>query len=391
MISGCDHLLTQAPDDGQVLDGPIDGLTSEQRRIFTRGDEFFGQAFTFETGLGPLFNQTSCQDCHVGDGRGHPSVNLTRFGMNIPGGGFDMLKEYGGPQLQDRSMPGYPPEVIPGIADAISVRGGPIVTGLGLIEAVPDEVIMSHVDEGDADGDGVSGKPNLIEAPDFLGFPAGPYAGKYLGRFGRKAGAINLLQQTVMAYREDMGITSDYMPQENFNPIVGGSGGDPVPNPEIPTSSIEDVVFYLQTLRPPPRRNEADSEVLHGEELFSEIQCGSCHIPSLQTAEHPISALSNKDVPLYSDMLLHDMGPDLADSFVEGEATGVEWRTTPLWGLGIVENVLGGTPFYLHDGRTSSLTEVISLHKGEADSSRTRFNALTPDEQSALIAFLKSL
>jgi CxxC motif-containing protein (DUF1111 family) len=390
-ISGCDHLLTQAPEDSQVLDGPIDGLTNEQRMIFARGDESFGQVFTFDTGLGPLFNQASCQTCHVGDGRGHPSVNLIRFGMNIPGGGFDPLKEQGGPQLQERSLPGYPPEVIPGIANAISVRSGPIVTGLGLIEAIPDDMILSHADEADADENGISGRPNLIEAPAFLGLPAGPYGGKYLGRFGRKAGSISLLHQTVLAYHEDMGITSEYLPLENFNPAVGGSGGDPVPDPEIATSSIQDVVFYLQTLRPPPRRNASDPTVLQGEAIFLQLQCGSCHIPSMRTGDHPVSPLSVRDVPLYSDMLLHDMGPDLADSFVEGEASGVEWRTTPLWGLGIVQNVQGGTPFYLHDGRTSSLHEVIALHKGEADSSRIRFNALTPDDQNALIEFLKSL
>jgi CxxC motif-containing protein (DUF1111 family) len=154
---------------------------------------------------------------------------------------------------------------------------------------------------------------------------------------------------------------------------------------------VNDVVFYLQTLRPPLRRNADDPAVLQGEKLFAGIGCASCHVPSLPTGEHPIAALANKEVHLYSDLLLHDMGPDLADNFIEGEAGGTEWRTTPLWGLGIVETSLGGTPVYLHDGRTSSLVEVIALHKGEADAARILFEALSQSEKDALLTFLKSL
>lgn len=390
-IASCDHLFTKAPDPSETFDAPIEGLSNEQRLIFARGDDAFGEVFTFQTGLGPLFNQTSCERCHVGDGRGHPSTNLKRFGRNLGGGIFDPLLEFGGPQLQERSMPGYLAESLPPHANAISVRGGPLVVGLGLIEAIPDSAILRFADPNDLDGDGVSGRPNVIVAPGFLGLPPGPYNGKYLGRFGRKAGAINLLQQTATAYHQDIGITSDFLPEENINPLVGGPGGDPVPDPEISASVVHDVVFYLQTLRPPLRRNTTDPLVRRGEQLFSIITCTSCHVPALQTGAHPISVLSNKTAYLYSDLLLHDMGPDLADNFIEGEATGSEWRTTPLWGLGIVENVLGGTPFYLHDGRTSDLRVVIDLHKGEADRSRRAFQQLSQDDQEALIAFLKSL
>ncbi|MEK7250842.1 MAG: di-heme oxidoredictase family protein, partial [Bacteroidota bacterium] len=152
-----------------------------------------------------------------------------------------------------------------------------------------------------------------------------------------------------------------------------------------------DVVFYLQTLRPPIRRNESDATVQRGEQLFRSIKCSSCHVPAMTTGPHAIVALSSRPAYLYSDLLLHDMGPDLADNFIEGEATGTEWRTTPLWGLGIVENVLGGTPFYLHDGRTSDLRVVIDMHKAEANGSRLAFRRLTAEEQEALIKFLKSL
>jgi CxxC motif-containing protein (DUF1111 family) len=391
IAGGCDHLLTKAPDDDQHFEGPIDGLTPAQRGIFARGDAAFSEVFTFRTGLGPLFNQPSCERCHVGDGRGHPSVNLKRFGRNLGNGEFDYLVEYGGPQLQEKSMPGYPAETIPAIANAISERGGPIVVGLGLIEAIPDATILSRADPDDLDADGISGRPNLIEAPEFLGLGPGPYNGKYLGRFGRKAAAINLLQQTATAYHQDMGITSDFLPEENFNPLAGGPGGDPVPDPEVSAATVHDVVFYLQTLRPPQRRNTTDPQVIRGEQVFHEINCTSCHVPAMMTGPHPIAALSNRPVHLYSDLLLHDMGPDLADNFIEGEATGTEWRTTPLWGLGIIKNVLGGTPFYLHDGRTSDLRVVIDLHKGEASGSRAAFQNLPAADQEALLKFLESL
>jgi CxxC motif-containing protein (DUF1111 family) len=391
VLIGCDELLTKSPDEDQTFEGPIEGLTNAERAIFARGDAAFGEVFTFQTGLGPIFNQASCERCHVGDGRGHPSVNLKRFGRNLGGGQFNPLIELGGPQLQERSIPGYPAEIIPVQANAISERGGPLVVGLGLIEAITDSIILRHSDPNDTDSDGISGRPNLITPPEFLGLGPGPYNGKYLGRFGRKAGAINLLQQSANAYHQDIGITSDYIPVENHNPLAGGRGGDPVPDPEIPAATVDNVVFYLQTLRPPLRRGANDPEVLRGEQLFSTIKCASCHVPVMMTGQHPIAALNNRPVVLYSDLLLHDMGPDLADNFIEGEATGTEWRTTPLWGLGIVENVLGGTPFYLHDGRTSDLRVAISLHKGEADSSRIGFQQLPIASQEALLKFLKSL
>jgi CxxC motif-containing protein (DUF1111 family) len=139
------------------------------------------------------------------------------------------------------------------------------------------------------------------------------------------------------------------------------------------------------------RRNAGAPEILRGESLFSEIGCANCHIPEFESGSSSIEAVSFKPVALYSDLLLHDMGPALADGYPEGEATGTEWRTTPLWGLGIVENLLGGTPYYLHDGRTSSLTEVISLHGGEAEAAKLAYLALPDSDQKALIAFLKSL
>ncbi len=391
-LFSCSDLLTEAPDSNTVFDGPIEGLTSAQLKAFFAGDEAFSEVFNVQTGLGPIFNNTACVNCHPADGRAHPSTNLIRFGRDN-GGVFDYMLEAGGPQLQNRSIPGYPAETLPAGVTGVSVRGGPIVTGLGLIEAIPDATILEKEDPNDADGDGISGRANFVEAPHYLQIGPEKIArgGKYLGRFGRKATAINLFQQTVTAYKNDIGITTEFDPEEIFNPLVGGRVGDNVPDPELGTETVYYVVFYLQTLRPPARRNENDPLVIQGEEIFGRIGCTSCHIPEMRSGFSPIEALNDKPVRLYSDLLLHDMGPALADNFPEGEATGTEWRTMPLWGLGIVENVLGGTPFYLHDGRTSDLVEVIDLHLGEAEASRNRFFALPQDEKDALIAFLKSL
>jgi CxxC motif-containing protein (DUF1111 family) len=392
LLIGCSDLLTEAPADNEIFDGPIDGLTSVQLKTFLDGDEAFSEVFTVATGLGPIFNNTACVNCHPADGRAHPSTNLTRFGRDT-GGTFDYLLELGGPQLQNRSIPGYPAEILPASATGVSERGGPLAVGLGLVEAIPDATILANEDPNDTDGNGISGRASFVEAPNYL--ELGPdkivRGGKYLGRFGRKATAITLMQQTVGAYKNDIGISTDFDPVDIFNPIIGNRVGDNVPDPELSAETVQNVVFYLQTLRSPTRRNETDPTVLQGEQIFNQIGCAGCHIPEMQSGFSPIEPLAFKPVRLYSDLLLHDMGPALADHFPEGEATGTEWRTTPLWGIGIVENVLGGTPFYLHDGRTSDLREAIDVHLGEAEETRNRFFALAQQEQLAVIAFLKSL
>lgn len=393
IVAACAEIMTEAPPEDQIFDVPLDDLSPAQMRAHIAGDEAFSELFNTSTGLGPIFNQPSCDRCHPSEGRGHPVTNLIRFGRPTADGGFDYMLEFGGPQLQDRAIPGYPAEKLPTEALAISERGGPVIVGLGLIEAIPDAAILANEDPNDADGDGISGRANFIAKPDYLRL--GPEKvirdGKYLGRFGRKATAINLFHQTVTAYINDMGITSEFEPEELFNPVLGGRVGDNVPDPEVSTETINNVVIYLQTLRPPQQRNSGDPQVQAGERLFAEIGCASCHIPSLQTGPSPIAALAYQEVRLYSDLLLHDMGPELADNYPEGEATGSEWRTTPLWGLGIVENLLGGTPFYMHDGRTSDLREAIRLHGGEAARSRDNFLQLNDTDRAALLAFLRSL
>ncbi len=392
-VSSCGDLVTEAPDDNQVFDAPLDGLTGAQLKAHLDGDEAFGETFTVETGLGPVFNQTACVNCHPDEGRAHPATNLIRFGRTRSDGSFDVMPEFGGPQLQDRSIPGYPAEVLPDQVTGISERGGPIAVGLGFIEAIPDAAILAQEDPDDADGDGISGRANFVAAPDFLPIAADKVVrnGRHLGRFGRKATAIDLLHQTVSAYKADMGISTDFDPVDLFNPIVGNVVGDNVTDPELSAEVVQNVVFYLQTLREPLRRNEQDSQVLEGESLFAEIGCAACHTPEMTSGASAISVLAFKPVRLYSDLLLHDMGPALADNFPEGDASGTEWRTTPLWGVGIVENLLGGTPFYLHDGRTSDLVEVIQLHGGEAEGASNRFGQLNDQQKAAVLAFLKSL
>ncbi len=392
LLFGCSELLTEAPKENEVLDGQVEGLSSAQARAHIAGDEAFSELFTPQTGLGPVFNQTSCEGCHPGDGRGHPATNLRRFGK-ATASGFDYMREHGGPQLQDRAIPGYPAEQLPEGITGLSERAGPIVVGLGYIEAIPDAAILAKEDPNDATGDGISGRANFVSPPEFLTPGADKISrdGKYLGRFGRKATAINLLQQTAGAYLNDIGVTSEFEPIELFNPVLGNHVGDNVPDPEVSTETVNNVVFYLQTLRVPSRRNEDDANVLAGERIFAEIKCTGCHVPEMQTGPSPIAPLAFQKAALYSDLLLHDMGDALADNFPEGDASGTEWRTTPLWGLGNVGNVLGGTPFYLHDGRTSDLSEAIRLHGGEAQTAREQFVNLNESRKAALLAFLQSL
>lgn len=392
IASSCSDFLTEAPETNTVFDAPLDDLTSAQLRAHLAGDEAFGNFFTPQTGLGPIFNETSCESCHPGEGRAHPGTNLRRFGKKTASG-FDYLFEQGGPQLQDRSIPGYPAEKLPAGITGLSERGGPIVVGLGFIEAIPDQSILQNEDPNDANGDGVSGRANFVFPPQYLKLGAEKISrnGKYLGRFGRKATSINLLQQTAGAYINDIGITSEFEPVELFNPILGNRVGDNVADPEVSTETINNVVIYLQTLRAPQRRDANNANVQQGEKVFSQIGCASCHLPEMQTGASAIAPLAFQKAALYSDLLLHDMGPELADNYPEGEATGAEWRTTPLWGLGIVENLLGGKPFYLHDGRTSDLSQAILLHGGEAAAARNRFGNLNAGDKAALLAFLKSL
>ncbi len=373
-----------APDN-TLLDGPIPGLTFEEHRRHIAGDVAFNNVvFTPTTGLGPTFVASSCGACHPADGRGHPSTALVRFGQGAPG--VNPWVGLGGPQLQQHAIPGFLPEQLPqGVPHSTFLA--PIVTGLGYLDAVNDATILEWADEDDADGDGVSGRPNWIVPPPYVPIRpqsvSGPDAQSRIGRFGRKAAVYGLLQQTAGAYNQDIGITSI------FEPIDAHSNLEV--DPEVSTKTINDVVFYLQTLKAPMRRDSASPNVLNGERLFTAIGCAACHRPTMTTGTSPLPYLSNQIIHPYSDLLLHDMGPELDDGYTEGTATTSEWRTTPLWGFGLSRDSQGGVLFLLHDGRAHSVSEAVEYHGGEGASARARFRALPAHEKADLEAFLESL
>jgi CxxC motif-containing protein (DUF1111 family) len=382
-VLSCRKIMPASPDNDAILDGHLDGLTTAQLKQFLAGDVAFNnQVFTEETGLGPVFVATSCGSCHAGDGKGHPFTTLTRYGQYDSTG--NQYLAMGGPQLQNRALPGYNPETIPAGA-TFSKFTPPANTGLGFLELVPDDDILAMADPNDANADDISGIPNWKPLPAYLSPHAGAIAqnGKYIHRFGKKAAAYNLLHQTVNAYNQDMGITSVFEPKDAY------SGKDI--DPEIAIQAVNDVVFYLQTLKAPIQRNPGDAEVMHGKELFISSGCESCHKQTLKTGYSPVEALSHKEFHPYTDLLLHDMGAALNDNYTEGSATAAEWRTPPLWGLGLSPNSQGGQYFLMHDGRSKTIEDAILQHGGEANSSKAKFQNLSQADKDAMIKFLKSL
>ena len=383
-LAACDRLMTTAPENGDIFDGPLPGLSAADLAAFAEGDAQFGRAFAPSAGLGPIFNNVSCASCHSGDGRGRPENALTRFSR-----GADLVRELGGPQLQDRAISGAEPETVPSGVET-SLRLPPPVFGVGLIEAIPEADILANADEADADGDGISGRPNYVTPPDFLpahGEPSGPA----LGRFSRKAQVSSILQQTVGAYHQDMGITTDFLPEENFNPLASGSSlaADRIADPELSAATVHAVVAYLRMLAP-PEPGPMTSRRTRGRTMFEEVGCASCHVPTYRTGPSSIRALAGRAADLYSDLLLHDMGDGLADGRPDGQANGREWRTTPLWGMRIMRKFLNGHAFLMHDGRARSVEEAILVHGGEADSARIAFRALPTEDREALIDFVES-
>lgn len=383
VLSACTKLQPAAPADDEILDGPVTGLTYDQNRQFLAGDIAFNtEIFTSKTGLGSVFVATSCGSCHAGDGKGTPFSTLTRFGQSDSTG--NSFLHLGGPQLQNRALPGYSPEKIPNGA-SYSKFTPPANTGLGFLELVSDADILALADPGDTNNDGISGVPNYAYLPEFVQpFPnAISRNGKYIHRFGKKAAAYNLLHQTVNAYNQDIGITSTFNPRD----VYSGKNIDP----EVSDLTVQNVVFYLQTLKSPIQRNTNDQEIQKGKNLFTQIKCSSCHIPELHTTVSSISALNNQIFYPYTDLLLHDMGKGLDDGYTEGSAKTYEWRTPPLWGLGLSPNSQGEQYFLMHDGRAKSIEEAIQMHGGEALQSNNEFAQLSPTDKNALLKFLKSL
>ena len=388
-FTSCEKLVQEygpvPPDENELLDGPVEGLTTAEQIQFLDGDiSFNDEVFTSAKGLGPIFVGTSCVSCHSGDGKGHPFNQLIRFGQSDSLGNPFATFGDGGNQIQNKAIPGFRPEQLPPGAP-FTVLIAPAVTGLGFLDAVSDADILSLSDPNDEDGDGISGRPHYNVPPNYTSIRPNsiPKGNRYIFRFGKKAVSYNLLQQTVDAYNQDIGITSIY------GPIDPHSGLEV--DPEISTQTLNDVVFYLKTLKAPIPRNQDNPEVIAGRKIFNDIQCAKCHIPTLQTGFSPIEAISFKEFHPFSDLLLHDMGPDLDDGYTEGFAQTFEWRTPPLWGIGLAENSQGGGLFLLHDGRARSIEEAILLHGGEAENSKNSYSNLSVQEKEQLLKFIKSL
>ncbi|HEV8262056.1 MAG TPA: di-heme oxidoredictase family protein [Burkholderiales bacterium] len=423
---------------------PIAMLDKEQAAQFAKGREQFHEAWVVAPdpggvwGLGPTFNEDRCAHCHENNGRaGAPAerqeaVRGMLVRLSLPG-----LGPHGEPrphpaygdQLQNRGIPGrvtaegrailsYAAREV-GFADSetatlrvpkiefaalqfgelgadimISLRIAPAMVGLGLLEAVPEQTILAIAREQEKLG--VSGKPNYV-----WDYENGRTV---LGRFGWKAGQPNLRQQTAAAFLNDIGATSHFFPEENCPSVqvqcldvpsaskCGGQGGCTGNyRPEVIPSRLNNITLYLQALAVPARRNVNDPEVKRGEGLFSQANCSACHVPELRTGgKTAIPAAADLAIHAYTDLLLHDMGEGLADGRPEYQADGREWRTPPLWGIGLLREVNGHGDL-LHDGRARNVTEAIFWHGGEAEQSREAFRALTKADREALLKFVNSI
>jgi CxxC motif-containing protein (DUF1111 family) len=387
-------------------------------------------------GLGPFSNARACQDCHLKDGRGHvPDAGEAAVGMFLrlsvaggvaPAGIADYLPTLPHPvlggQLQNFAAPGLTSEGRMGLSYRdlpvtlgdgevvvlraptysveaegvgevmISPRLAPQMIGLGLLEAVPAADILARVDEADTDGDGISGRANIVWSEEFQ-LPM-------LGRFGWKAGMPTIREQTAGAFSGDMGLSTVVMPDPYGDCTVAQTecrgaavGQEPGVRDglEVDRAAFDLVAYYSRNLAVPERRNVDDPVVLQGKALFHDMTCASCHTPKFVT--HRLEGQPEQSFQLiwpYTDMLLHDMGEGLADGRPEARATGSEWRTAPLWGIGLTAQVSGRVEL-LHDGRACSLTEAILWHGGEALPARDAFANSPKPDRDALIAFLESL
>lgn len=398
-------------------------------------------------GLGPIYNNNSCEACHMADGRAEPQLSdplapqeglLIR--LSVPGtgpnGGPKPHPVYGG-QFGDRGLPGRDadaddyataysgegavkpegrvqityteiegrfadgtPYVLTkpdyalvdlnygplGETTLTSPRIAPAVHGQGLLEAIPAEAILANADPDDSDQDGISGKPQYVWDPQS--------GSLQLGRFGWKMETATVAHQAMDAAVNDMGVTNPMFPHQTCtesqtdcaNAIHGGT----VENPEFSPTQMENITVYLQLLGVPGRRGVSEDKVVQGERLFREAGCNACHIETFETAGHEIARLNGQTIHPYTDLLLHDMGPGLADNRPSYDANGQEWRTAPLWAIGLVPTVNGHTR-YLHDGRARNLEEAILWHGGEAAAAQANYLAMEKADREALLFFLESL
>ncbi len=446
---------------------PAANMPIRQRLDFSVGNSFFRNPWVAapsstkaRDGLGPLFNTNACQNCHIKDGRGHaPSAGdsitpqhanvsmLVRLSIDsdkpLAAHQANHVDPHYGGQLQDFALPGLQPEgaikvdyrpqnitlnggetvqlrqpqlAITQLAYGplhpkiqLSARIAPPMIGLGLLEAISDERLRQLADADDENGDGISGRLNLVW--DKRSQSLQP------GRFGWKAGQPSLEQQNAAAFNGDMGITSSLFRKENCQasqvtchqraahgngqphkataksaPKAGaGTRTEPKAKPEVAQHLLDKVSFYTANLAVPKRRNPQDASVKAGEAIFEQLNCGGCHTPTHTTrADYRHAWLADQTIEPYTDLLLHDMGEGLADHSQEFLASGREWRTPPLWGIGLTQ-AASGVESYLHDGRARSLQEAILWHGGEAQLSRDQYRQLEPEQRQALLAFLRDL
>ncbi|HEX4981904.1 MAG TPA: di-heme oxidoredictase family protein, partial [Ilumatobacteraceae bacterium] len=254
--------------------------------------------------------------------------------------------------------------------------------GVGLLEALPDDTLLALADPDDADGDGISGRVNRVLDPS---------GALVIGRFGWKANVATVEQQTAGAFHGDIGITSRLQPDQDCTDAqpqcrAAIDGGEP----ELDDQKLERVTFYTRTLAVPARRDVDDADISAGARVFDELGCSSCHRPQLSTGDAEVGATANQTIHPYTDLLLHDMGPALADDRPDGEATGSEWRTAPLWGIGLIDDVNDHTRL-LHDGRARDVEEAILWHGGEAAAAQGRFRQLDAAARDQLLRFVDSL
>jgi len=356
---------------------PVRGLSDAERARFDADRVVFDSVFTPRTGLGPLFNSVGCGECHEDPAKGgrgdEVEVHAAAF---HPGAVCDPLVQEGGFVIQQHTIPalktaaGIDSEPFPPDATGRARRTTPALWARGLLDAVPDSEILAYADSADKNEDGISGRPNR-------------FTDGRLGRFGRKALVPTLAEFTAGAFVAEQGVTDPAMPTEE---TIGGKpippGVDSVPDPEVPQVVVDRTEEFVRLLAAPTPL-KASAAAKRGRELFAQVGCTGCHIPTLRTGDSPIPALNHKEFPAYTDLLLHDMGPDLADICL-GLATPSEFRTEPLLGLRDAD-------VFLHDGRAKTIDQAIRLHAGEATRARDRFVRLSPGEQTAIVEFLKTL
>jgi CxxC motif-containing protein (DUF1111 family) len=356
---------------------PLRDLTPEQLASFNAGKAIFAKEFEPDEGLGPLFNAPACGECHEEpELGGNGDEDETHAAVPAANGECDLLAAHGGPVFQAHTTPalkqalGLDSEPIPDAATSRATRTSPDLFGFGLLDAVPDAEILARADSADYNHDGISGRVN--RTPD----------GR-IGRFGRKALGPSLAEFNAGAFVIEMGVTN---PTVNAEENIGGrpipAGVDPTPEPELSAEALQSVFDFVRFLAPPPPL-PLTVEGDHGRQLFRSMGCVSCHTPTLYTGTHKVRALDRKPVNAYSDLLLHDMGPERADMCM-GLATPSEFRTEPLMGLRLATK-------FLHDGAAKSIEEAIELHAGEATRSRDYFTKAPAKDKAALLAFLKSL